>query len=350
MADHDHDHRRLPHRACASRRWSRCSPRRGLIDPATVDAIVRYYEEDVGPLNGARVVARAWVDPEYRRRLLDDATAAIAELGFAVRRASTWSSWRTRRRAQRRRVHAVLLLPVAGAGAAADLVQVAGVSIARRARAAHRPERDGARRSTTTWRSASGTAAPRCATWCSRSARPAPTTGREERLAALVTRDAMIGTATPRSAATTDDARAAHRCRLGIGGLLDAEGPAAPPRRNGELVFDAPWESRLFGLTLALHRAGLFEWDEFRRLLIDEIETWERAHVSGEVMVATTSAGRPRSNASWPPRTSAPRRAHRARRHPGAARAGPRSLTARAGTGRPRGGALYLALCVFPAP
>ena len=58
---------------------------------------------------------------------------------------------------------------------------------------------------------------------------------------------------------------------------LDAEGPAAPPRRNGELVFEAPWESRLFGLTLSLHRAGLFAWEEFRALLIAEIRAWEAA-------------------------------------------------------------------------
>jgi len=57
---------------------------------------------------------------------------------------------------------------------------------------------------------------------------------------------------------------------------LDVEGAAAPPRLNGELVFAAPWESRLFGLTVSLHRAGLFEWDEFRSRLIEEIETWER--------------------------------------------------------------------------
>lgn len=56
---------------------------KGLIDPATIDGIVRYYEEDVGPLNGARVVARAWIDSDYKARLLTDATAAIAELGFA---------------------------------------------------------------------------------------------------------------------------------------------------------------------------------------------------------------------------------------------------------------------------
>jgi nitrile hydratase len=55
---------------------------RGLIDPRAVDELIRVYEEDVGPMNGARVVARAWVDPEYKRRLLADGTAAIAELGY----------------------------------------------------------------------------------------------------------------------------------------------------------------------------------------------------------------------------------------------------------------------------
>lgn len=55
---------------------------RGLVDPAVLDAIIKTYETDVGPLNGAKVVAKAWTDPDYRRRLLDDGTAAIRELGF----------------------------------------------------------------------------------------------------------------------------------------------------------------------------------------------------------------------------------------------------------------------------
>ncbi|MGI5254675.1 nitrile hydratase subunit alpha [Actinacidiphila glaucinigra] len=55
---------------------------RGLIDPAAMDAIIATYETQVGPLNGAKVVARAWTDPQYKRRLLQDGTAAIAELGF----------------------------------------------------------------------------------------------------------------------------------------------------------------------------------------------------------------------------------------------------------------------------
>jgi nitrile hydratase subunit alpha len=56
---------------------------RGLIDPAVMDKFIKTYEQDVGPLNGAKVVARAWTDPEYRERLLADGTAAIKELGFA---------------------------------------------------------------------------------------------------------------------------------------------------------------------------------------------------------------------------------------------------------------------------
>ena len=55
---------------------------RGLITSDVVDAVVETYERDVGPLNGARVVARAWVDPDYRQRLLADGTRAIGELGY----------------------------------------------------------------------------------------------------------------------------------------------------------------------------------------------------------------------------------------------------------------------------
>jgi nitrile hydratase len=56
---------------------------KGLVDPATLDKLVDTYENRIGPRNGARVVARAWVDPTYRKRLLEDATAAIAELGYS---------------------------------------------------------------------------------------------------------------------------------------------------------------------------------------------------------------------------------------------------------------------------
>lgn len=54
----------------------------GLVSVDAIDAMVQHYEQDVGPMNGARVVARAWVDHAYRERLLTDGTRAIAELGF----------------------------------------------------------------------------------------------------------------------------------------------------------------------------------------------------------------------------------------------------------------------------
>jgi nitrile hydratase subunit alpha len=56
---------------------------KGLIDPKAIDALVDTYEHKIGPRNGAKVVARAWVDPAYKQRLLTDATAAIKELGFS---------------------------------------------------------------------------------------------------------------------------------------------------------------------------------------------------------------------------------------------------------------------------
>ena len=56
---------------------------RGLVDPAVMDKFIANYETNVGPLNGAKVVAKAWTDPQYRERLLADGTAAIKELGFA---------------------------------------------------------------------------------------------------------------------------------------------------------------------------------------------------------------------------------------------------------------------------
>jgi nitrile hydratase subunit alpha len=55
---------------------------KGLVNKAALDKLVDLYENDLGPMNGAKVVARAWVDPKYKQRLLNDATAAIAELGF----------------------------------------------------------------------------------------------------------------------------------------------------------------------------------------------------------------------------------------------------------------------------
>jgi nitrile hydratase accessory protein len=63
---------------------------------------------------------------------------------------------------------------------------------------------------------------------------------------------------------------------------LDIEGPAAPPRSNGELVFSEPWESRAFGMAVSLSEAGAFTWPEFRAALIARIEAWETASTGDE--------------------------------------------------------------------
>ena len=80
---HDHDHQVVPDDiALRVRALESVLVEKELIDPAELDAVVDAYENRIGPRNGARVVARAWTDPEYKARLLADGTAAIAELGF----------------------------------------------------------------------------------------------------------------------------------------------------------------------------------------------------------------------------------------------------------------------------
>jgi nitrile hydratase subunit alpha len=87
--DHDHDHEHNhAHQAVPSDPALRVKAlesllvEKGLVDPAALDAIIDTYEHRVGPRNGARVVARAWSDPAYKKRLLADANSAIAELGY----------------------------------------------------------------------------------------------------------------------------------------------------------------------------------------------------------------------------------------------------------------------------
>lgn len=88
MHDHGHDHDHgsdLDEMTARVRALETILTRKGLIDPAAVDRIIDTYQNKVGPRNGAAVVARAWTDPAYAGRLRDDATAAIAELGFGGR-------------------------------------------------------------------------------------------------------------------------------------------------------------------------------------------------------------------------------------------------------------------------
>jgi nitrile hydratase subunit alpha len=80
---HDHDHQVVPSDpALRVKALESLLTEKGLVDPAALDALIDKYKHKVGPRNGARVVARAWVDPAYKQRLLTDATAAMAELGY----------------------------------------------------------------------------------------------------------------------------------------------------------------------------------------------------------------------------------------------------------------------------
>jgi len=83
--DHDHGQDAPSDMALRVKALESLLVEKGLVDPAALDAIVDHYEHRVGPRNGARVVARAWSDPAYKARLLADATAAIAELDYTGR-------------------------------------------------------------------------------------------------------------------------------------------------------------------------------------------------------------------------------------------------------------------------
>jgi nitrile hydratase len=95
--EHDHDHDGHGHDGHSHAEWHTTPPpdiqlrikamesllvEMGVIDPAMLDGIVDFYERQVGPRNGARIVARAWADAEFKQRLLADAAGAVAELGM----------------------------------------------------------------------------------------------------------------------------------------------------------------------------------------------------------------------------------------------------------------------------
>ena len=168
--DPDRDSRRAAHRG------ARAAAHRARPGRPEGDRTVHRQLRDARRPAERRQGRRQGVDrPGVQARLLDDGTAAIKELGFGG------AAGRAHRRRgehpagpQRRGLHAVLLLPVAGARAAAGLVQGPGLPRAGGARAARGARRDGPRARPTTSRSRCGTPAARCATWCCPSARPAP--------------------------------------------------------------------------------------------------------------------------------------------------------------------------------
>jgi nitrile hydratase len=83
-ADHSHDHSELSEVQLRVRALETILTEKGYVDPAVLDGIIEHYETKTGPHVGARAVARAWIDPQFRAALLEDATKAIASLGVGV--------------------------------------------------------------------------------------------------------------------------------------------------------------------------------------------------------------------------------------------------------------------------
>ena len=80
--EHDHDHAALPDTVLRTKALESLLTEKGLVDPAALDELVDTYENRVGPKNGAKVIARAWTDADFKRRLLEDGSEAIKEFGF----------------------------------------------------------------------------------------------------------------------------------------------------------------------------------------------------------------------------------------------------------------------------
>ncbi len=177
--DHDHEHElELSETQVSVRALESVLIEGGYVDPAALDALVETYETKVGPHNGARVVARAWADPEYAQRLRDDAGAAIAELGYAGRQGEHMVALENTRDTHNMVVCTLCSCypwPVLG------LPPVWYKSAPYRSRAVSDPRgvlRDfGRRRCRPRPRSGSGTRPPRSATWSCRCARRGPTAG-----------------------------------------------------------------------------------------------------------------------------------------------------------------------------
>ena len=198
---HDHDHSEIGAMDLRVRALETVLAAKGYIDPAALDVLIDTYQTRIGPRNGARVVAKAWADPAFRDWLLARRHRGhrLAGLQRPPGRAHG-ARWRTRRSAHNMVVCTLCSCypwPVLG------LPPTWYKSAPYRSRAVRDPRGVladfgvvAARRAP---RSASGIPPPNCATWSSRSGRPAASGLNEEQLAALVTRDSMIGTGLARS-------------------------------------------------------------------------------------------------------------------------------------------------------
>jgi nitrile hydratase len=248
-----------------------------LITPERLDTVINAYENDIGPLNGAKVVARAWTDSAYKDRLIKDGTAAIAELGFGglqgerlvvVENSPT--------------VHNVIVCtlcscypwPVLGlppfwykspvyrsriGGKPREVLREFGLEVD--------PDVE-----VLVWNSSASTR------FMVLPERPSGAEHlNEEELTALVSRDAMIGVARVQL-----EAPPTENALLSQHEIANMEGASALPRKSGDLVFQDPWEGEAFAMAVSLCEQGYYPWSDFQRHLIAQINAAEHSGLPPE--------------------------------------------------------------------
>ncbi len=246
-----------------------------LVTADTLDAVIKTYEDDLGPLNGAKVVARAWVDPAYKERLLHDGAAAITELGFGGLQGERLAV--VENTESTHNVVACVLCscypwPVLGlppfwyksqayrsriGGKTREVLREFGLDLD--------PETE-----IFVWNSSAQTR------YLVLPQRPAGTEHlTEEELATLVTRDAMIGVAQVTLAKRPSRPLSERR-------IADMEGTTALPRQSGELIFADPWEGEAFATAVALCERGSYPWSDFQNHLITQIAAADQKEVPPE--------------------------------------------------------------------
>jgi nitrile hydratase accessory protein len=205
---------------------------KGVITSETVDTVLAFFERDVGPFNGAKLVAKAWLDPAYKARVLNDLPAAIAELGIPC--GGTGAEGEHMKVVENTpEVHNLIVCTLCSC----DPWPLLGLP-------PYWYGRDGAHDGGGTGRACDSRGDDR---------------GRRGRRSAgsLTKADAML-------------TRFEHFATTSMVGSIDA-----PPRGNGELLFTHEWESRAFAMAIALSKPGYFEWEDFREQLIATIREWE---------------------------------------------------------------------------
>ena len=278
MTTHNHDHANPYHESDRDEATNKAMAERvdkmealllekGLVSQGALDKLADIYENDLGPMNGAKVVARAWVDPDFKKRLLEDATSAIAELGFGGLQGEHMVA-----KENTSDVHNVVVCtlcscypwPVLG------LAPCWYKSFAYRSKVVIEP-REVLKNLVLTlpddvevrvWDSSAEIR------YLVIPERPEGTENlNESELAEIIERDSMIGV-TKVSAAMKEERKAKSE-------IAEMSGSAALPRKSGEMVFHDDWERKSFTLAVSLSEQGLFEWHEFQSELISAIKEAE---------------------------------------------------------------------------